>query len=154
MIDIKEGDVFRWYYKNDTEYRASCGGGTAYWCMDNKCVFKDGELCDTYWIGPYQNGYSSNTRILDPAKVDLELICNLNDVEIIREYEIEDYDNVYNLSYQKGCYPLYAVDAGATKSNNALRTKYLRKIQEAESNKRSAEYDIEYYNRLILELEG
>ena len=147
-MKIKEGDVFRWYYKNDEEYRASCGGGTAYWCMDNKCVFKDGKLCDTYWGGPYGN----NTRILDPLKVDLEFICNLKSVKTINIYEVEDYDVVYNLSYQKGCYPLYVTDVNANKSNKALLTKYNRKIEEAQSTKRGAELDIEYYGRLIQEL--
>lgn len=27
---MKEGDIYKWYYKNDSEYRAKCGGGTAF----------------------------------------------------------------------------------------------------------------------------
>lgn len=151
---MREGDIYKWYYKNDSEYRAKCGGGTAYWCMDNCCVVKSGELVDTYWAGVHPDRFSSNSTILDPEKVDLEFICNLNDIEFIKEYQIEDYDKVYNLSHQKGCYKVFAIDKGAQVSKKALRAKYHKLLVEAEYQKRSAEWDIERYRNLILELDN
>ena len=152
MSELKEGDVYKWYYKDDLEYRRKCSGGTAYWCMDNKCIVRSGELVDTYWDGVDLSRLSSNSKFLNPDKVDLEFICNVNDVEFIKKYEIEDYDRVYNLSYQKGCYPCYAVDKGVGTSNKALLVKYKRALEEAESNKRSSEWDIERYTKLINEI--
>lgn len=148
---MREGDIYKWYFKNDAEYRAKCGGGTAYWCVDNRCVMKNGKLVDTYWDGVKRASSSSN--ILDPEKVDLEFICNLNDIEFIKEYQIEDYDKVYNLSHQKGCYKVFAINKGAQISNKALRIKYQKLLEQAEYQKRSAEWDIERYTKLLEELE-
>lgn len=150
---MKEGDVFRWYYKNDTEYRASCGGGTAYWCMDNQAIVRSGELVDTYWDGVDLNRLSSNSKFLDLDKVDLKFVCNVNDVKFIEKWQTEDYDTVYNLSHQKGSYKCYAVDRDATVSNKALRAKYQRELEKAESDKRCAEWDIERYTKLLSELQ-
>lgn len=150
-MNIKEGDVFRWYYKNDEEYRKK-NTGTAYWCMDNQCVVRSGELVDTYWDGVDLTRLSSNSSFLSLDKVDLKFICNINDVEFIKEYQIEDYDKVYNLSHQKGCYKVFAIDKGAQVSNKALLIKYYRLLEEAQYQKRSAERDIERYTNLIEEL--
>jgi hypothetical protein len=142
---LREGDVFCWHYKNDEEYRKQHQqSGTAYWCLDNKCVVVDGELQDTYWSGPKETQFRSNDRILDIDKVDLEFICNVNDVEVIEKWQTEDYDKVYNLSYQKGCYKLFAIDKDAKPSNKALIAKWERKLEEAESDKRSAEFNIKW----------
>lgn len=151
MNNLKEGDIYKWYYKNDAEYRRN-NSSTAYWCMDNRCVVRDGELVDTYWSGVDSEYPSSNSHYLDPDRVDLEFICNVNDVEFIKKWETEDYDKVYNLSHQKGCYPCFAIDKGAQVSNKALRTKYQGLVEKAESTKRGAEWDIEYYSKLIEEL--
>ena len=150
MSELKEGDVYKWYYKDDLEYRRKCSGGTAYWCMDNKCIVRSGELVDTYWDGVKRASSSSN--ILDPEKVNLEFICNLSDIEFIKEYQIEDYDKVYNLSHQKGCYKVFAIDRDAQISNKALRAKYSKLLEQAEYQKRSAEWDIERYTKLIDEI--
>ena len=152
-ISIREGDVFRWYYKNDTEYRASCGGGTAYWCMDNQAIVRNGELVDTYWDGIQMVRLPSNSIYLKLGKVDLEFVCNVNDVKFIEKWQTEDYDTVYNLSHQKGSYVCYAVDKNANVSTKALRIKYQLKLEEAESDKRCAEWDIERYTKLLSELQ-
>ena len=135
---MREGDVYKWYYKNDAEYRRN-NSSTAYWCMDNRCIVRNGELVDTYWDGVDLIRLSSNSSYLNPDKVDLEFICNVNDVEFIKKYEIEDYDRVYNLSYQKGCYPCYAVDKGAEVSSEALKKKYINEYSKVLSEKEYAE---------------
>ena len=77
---MKQGDVYHWYFKNDNEYRAK-NQSTAYWCMDNKCfVTEDGELVDTYWTGVDATHISSSSSYLNSNRVELEFICNLNDV--------------------------------------------------------------------------
>lgn len=152
-ISLREGDIYKWYYKNDAEYRQK-SPSTAYWCMDNMAVVHNGNLIDTYWL------YMDKERIVESSschyvgvdKVDLGFVCNLNDVRFIDKWQIDDYDKVYDLSRQKRCYPLYAVDKDAQVSDKALRTKYEKLLYDAYSEKRSAEYIIEYYSKLIEEL--
>ena len=128
---MKDGDVFRWYYKNDAEYRQKhSGSGTAYWCMDNQCIYRGGRgLIDTYWTGldgKYSSGCEKHVRL---EEADLEFVCNLNDVEFIWEQSKDEYDNVYNLSYQKGSYKAFAVDRGVGKSKKAILAKKNWRLQ-------------------------
>lgn len=153
MKDIKDGDVFRWYYKDDTAYRARSPNGTAYWCLDNQCVFKDGELYDTYW-NLWPERFSDSTKFIDMEKVDLEFVCNLFDIDYISKWQIEDYDNVYNLSSQKGCHSCYAIDKGVQPSNKALLVKYKKNLESALYDKSSAERRIESLIKDIAKLEA
>lgn len=157
-MNIREGDVFRWYYKNDSEYREK-NRTTAYWCLDNQCVAINRDDCiyllDTYWCGLEPKLIGQNDTVLDPEKVDLEFICNTNDVIGLHSWEVEDYDVVYNLSYQKGCYKEYATDAEAYKrgsSKNAVLKKLEKQLQRAHEDLRSAQWSIERINKEIEEL--
>ncbi len=151
---MKEGDVYRWFYKDHSNYIQE-HPSTAYWCMDNRCVVVDGQLYDTYWCYWDKEGVKvtgSNCKWIDPDKVDLEFICNINEIKYIDKWQLEDYDKVYNLSYQKGCYPLYAVDKDADVSKVAVRKKYENLLYEAYQKQRCAEYDIEHYSNEIEKL--
>lgn len=97
-------------------------------------------------------GSTSYLRNVDPDKVDLEFICNTNEIKYIDKWKLEDYDKVYNLSYQKGYRPIYAVDKGAEVSKKALKNKYQRLLEEAYQKQRSAEFDIERYSDEIEKL--
>lgn len=127
MTNIKDGDVFRWYYKDDSAYRSKCPNGTAYWCMDNQCfaTIRDGVtyLIDTYWAHYGCEYIGNEVKIVDIERVDLEFICNLNEIEWVSEYYIQDYDKVYNLSRQSRSYKHYAVDKGAQPSKAAILKK-------------------------------
>lgn len=156
---MKEGDVYHWSYKDNLEYhKKHAGSGTAYWCLDQKAFVKEenGEiyLIDTYWQSYDQKYIGSSSHCLDINNVTLEFICNLNDIRFIRDYEKEDYDVVYNISRQKGCYPVYAVDRNAQVSNKALIKKYQYALENAKSDLKSAQRDIEHYTKLISELEN
>ena len=160
-MEIKDGDVFRWRYKEDEAYRAKCPNGTAYWCMDQQCVAieRNGEirLVDTYWNGPDPQHIriSDSTHFVDTDKVDLEFICNSNDVIGLHSWEVEDYDVVYNLSWQKGCHKEYATGAEAYKrgpSKNAVLKKLEKQLQRAHEDLRSAQWSIERINKEIEEL--
>ena len=161
MIDIKQGDVFKWYYKNDEEYRRSKPNGTAYWCMDCQAVAIEynGEivLVDTYWTGVDPNliRISDSTHFVDPDKVTLEFICNTNDVQGLHSWEVEDYDVVYNLSWQKGCYKEFATDAEAYKkgpSKKAVLRKLQNQLHKANEDLRSAQFSVERIEKEIEDL--
>jgi len=151
---MKNGDVFRWYFKNDTEYRAKhAGSGTAYWCLDNQCVYWEGiGLVDTYWSGLSGQYLSSHATILGEEKIDLEFVCNLDDVEFIHKSETDEYDKVYNLSHQHGCYPHFAVDKGVGKSKKAILEKKRSEIRQAEDEIRYLQNKVKWLTEEIEEL--
>lgn len=157
MNQIKDGDVFRWYYKDDDAYRARSPNGTAYWCMDNQCyaTIRDGVtyLVDTYW-SDYGSEYLGNVTFVDVDRVDLEFVCNLNGVEFIADYYVRDYDKVYNLSRQKQCYKKYAIDKGAQVSNEALKKKYVNEYNHLHFEKEYAERRMLWLSDKIDELEA
>ena len=150
---MNECDVYHWHYKDHEEY-CKRNQSTAYWCLDRKAVVHNGELVDTYWVYLDKEGIriSGNSNRVNPENVELKFICNLNDVKIINKWEKDDYDKVYDLSYHKGCCEVYAIDKDAEVSNTALCKKYNSLLEKAYSDKRSAEYDIDYYSKLIKEL--
>lgn len=156
MIGIKDGDIFKWYYKDDSAYRSKCPNGTAYWCMDNQCfaTIRDGVtyLIDTYWAHYGCEYIGNEVKIVDVERVDLEFICNLHEIEWISEYYIQDYDKVYNLSRQKHCYKHYAIDKGAEPSKAAILKKLKEQLQRAHEDLRSAEWTITRINEQIEEL--
>lgn len=154
---IRDGDIFRWKYKDDEAYRAKLSGsGTAYWCLDQQCFATERSgviyLIDTYWTDYSAEYLGSETNYVNPDKVDLEFICNLKDVEFIHEYEMNDYDKVYNLSRQKNCYKKYAIDKGAQPSKAAVLKKLEGQLQRAHEDLRSAEWSIERISKQIEEL--
>lgn len=155
MTELKEGDVYRWYYKNDAEYRLN-NSSTAYWCMDNQCIVHNDKLIDTYWLYMDKERIvdSSNCRYLDVDKVDLTFVCNLNDVRFVDKWQIDDYDKVYDLSRQKSCYPLYAVDKDAEVSNEALKKKYLNEYKDRLSEKEYAERRLTWLDGELSRLDG
>lgn len=148
---MKNGDVCRWYYKNDEEYRKQ-HPSTAYWCMDNLCVFVDGKLYDTYWCYGLEI-FNSSCKVLDVDRVDLEFVCNLQNTKFIHKSEADEYDTVYNLSYMKGCKECYAVDKDATKSNEAIKRKILKKILDCRAEITYLERQIEWQEKQLEELE-
>ncbi len=152
---MKDGDVYLWQFKNDLDYRKSCGGGTAYWCLDQQAVVVDGELMDTYWVYWDKEGVKcgSTNSVVNPEKADLQFVCNINEIEYISKWQIEDYDKVYDLSYQKNCYPLYAIDKGAKPSKKALIKKNQKLLEEAKYRLNSAMWDIARYENELRELE-
>lgn len=157
-MNIRNGDVFRWYYKDDKEYRSKCPNGTAYWCMDNQCYATERSgtiyLVDTYW-SDYGSEYIGNeVKLVDVDKVDLEFVCNLYEIEFIADYYVQDYDKVYNLSRQKGCHKRYAKDTGAEFSNEALKKKYISEYNHLHSEKEYAERRMLWLSDKIDELEA
>lgn len=152
--EFKNGDVFSWKFKNDEEYRKKlAGAGTAYWALDQQCVYIDGKFWDTYkgrWDG---TTFSGDKRLLNIEDIDLEFKCNLNNVREISKFEIEDYDIVYDCSYHKNLNKLYFVDVDAKPSKKALISKYERKIARLESDIKVLQYDLEQVRKDLLELQ-
>jgi len=162
-MNIKDGDVFFWSWKHNDQLKINAG--TQYWCMDQQCVaIFEGDklhLVDTYNYDQYKKGplfapqgfYGEFTKYLDISLIDLTFKCNTSEIKLIQEYDTQDYDVVYNLSYQKNCRKMYAVDKVAEKSKEAILEKLRGKLKDAEYKKKSAEWNIESLVKEIKELE-
>lgn len=161
-MSIKDGDYFNYSWK--------IGRGPSsdsYWCRDRRCVARDDGnggilIIDTYNYWPFKDGQLNEdiftlegldreySKYIDTEAFDLEFICNLNDYMFIAEYDKEDYDEVVFVGYQ--CTKKWAVLKGANKSKTAMIRKFEYKLEQAECDKRSAEWEIEYCKKKIAEI--
>lgn len=137
-MNIKIKDVYKFQYNVESLKNISY----PYHCFDGMLVVKDTTsgllLVDTYWNS--DNKYFTLQEALE--KGTLEYICNLDDVEYIKEYELNYYDDedIINLSYQHSSYARYAILKGVKKSKNkmmrVLKDKLSSKTNQIESLKR------------------
>lgn len=77
MNEIRDGDVFRWRYKEPPSGRFV---SDPYWAKSCIAIAKKGRLVDTYWGGDFQD--SAYWRFEDAIeKLDLTFLGNLDDYE-------------------------------------------------------------------------
>ncbi|MCK5600288.1 hypothetical protein KAR91_00285 [Candidatus Pacearchaeota archaeon] len=91
MNKMKEGDIFRWSYKEPIE-------SYAYHCKSRIAIFNGERLVDTFW------GYGDNTYWAEEDAIDklnLVYVENMSNLECINEYEIKNYDpeDIINLNH-------------------------------------------------------
>lgn len=157
-MSIKPGDVFRfsWHYDESKQHTDRM------WCFDGKLVAHqagDGILLvDTYWDGG-QRVHSDAGKRFTPEEAfkagSLEFICNLNDVEPVKDYECRWYDkeDLFDLSYQHRCYGRYMKRKGAKKSKEAMRRALAEDRREVEENLRAAVHKLEWIARSLQQIE-
>ena len=139
---IKEFDVFdfRWFPKKEQ------GWDSRTHCFDGQLVakkYKEGgiKLVDTYW--------SSNSKYftLDDVlqKGDLFYRCNLTELENVSSDCSDYYDqkDIFNLSYQSGCYVDWKKRKGAKKSKEVMLESLERKMKKLKWELESTARDIE-----------
>jgi len=113
-VELREGDVYQFHYSDDVRQKWRTD---PYWCFDGQVVVRSGELCDTYW------GFSAGEpRVVRPDEGAMTFICNLGDVRDVKEYETRHYAeaDVFNLSYQHGCYKRFAVRKDASRNQDRM----------------------------------
>lgn len=143
-IAPKDGDVYRFAYNQEQYERAR---GDLRWCFDGQLVYRDGLLCDTYWG---LNWRGDNGRSFTVAKAQsqgiLEFVCNLNDVEKIREDEYQLYadGDTFNLSHQHGCYKHYVKRRGARKDKERMLAAVHQKVTDARNDVERAVRNLEH----------
>lgn len=131
-MTIHENNVYRFTWKPE-EYKRRLDPN---WCWDGQLVvFKNSQselmLYDTYWCKPEKS--FTLEEILKMGNI--KLICNLNDVEIVPETILKYYDDadIFNLSYQHGCYKKYVLRKGAQKSQKKMIQTLRNQIQGLEN---------------------
>lgn len=143
---MRNGDVYRFSY-TDTS-----GMHMPYHCFDGQLVAfeqSDGSflLRDTYWLHDFKERSDTRTFTEADAKAEGELVfvCNLNDVQKIKKHDADYYDDgdLFNISYQHGCYPCMALRKGAAKSPEKMLRVIEQRTAEARRNIESAQREIE-----------
>lgn len=151
-IELREGDVYHWRY-TDARLKRFTLGGDPYWCTDQQAVVRDGKLLDTYW----SFGRCGDSRVIDPADVDLTFVCNINDVREVRhESETKPYgeSDVFNLSYQHGCYKKFAVRKGAERSADRMLREIAAKVEALNSDITFAKRNLEHLAEMRAQVEA
>jgi len=140
---MKERDYYSFRY--NTEYTQNAF--EPYHCFDGRLIAKKDSsgriiLVDTYWISS-----SNRTFTWKEAKTQgsLEFICNLNNVDDTHEGNLIYYSDrdIFDLSYQHGCYKKYAIRKGADRSKTKILSVLKNKITDAEWKIASSKREIE-----------
>lgn len=132
-MELKVNDVYKFWYNE--EWREKIFDPN--WCFDGQLIVKqnrNGELFleDTYWYGSGENKCFTLEQALERGV--LIFVCNLNDIELIKENELNYYadDDIFNLSRQHGCYKEFYKRKGTEKSSDKMEEVLKYKIQEIE----------------------
>lgn len=147
---LKVNDVFSFRY-NESESKKMF---EPYHCFDGTLIVKEtsnGELLlqDTYW------GSCSDSRVfaIDQAneKGELTFVCNLNEVQEIKEYEQEYYadEDLFILRIHAGYRNKFLLKKDAIRSKDKMIESLNKKLSEAEYDKNKAERNIAKYTRKI-----
>lgn len=148
-IKPRDGDVYRFVYSQAEWERArsGLGHGDLNWAFDGQLIYRDGLLCDTYWGLDWRGDTGRRFHVAEAvAKGKLTFVCNINDVETIRDYEYELYaeSDAFNLCHQHGCYKHFVKRKGAKRDPERMRAVVERKVAEARSAVDSAIRQLEY----------
>lgn len=136
---LKEGDVYRFRYSDEVRKQWRTDPN---WCFDGQLEVKNGKLVDTYWRS------SGDARVVKLTEGAFVFVCNLNDVREIRESETLQYDeaDVFNLSYQHGCYRRFVVRKDAKPSAE-------RMLEEVRKKQAEVRAEIDYAIRTLGDLD-
>ena len=138
MNNFKEGDFYRWSFKDEYTKGKSYEG--LYWCKSQIAYFNGDYLYDTYWLSN-----NSNYEI-DLDKVDLVFMGNIHDYEKTHASNKQYYDpnDILDISH-----PNNRIDdslficKGAKKSKEIMLARLQEQIKkeqyEIDSHKRSLE---------------
>lgn len=144
--DWREGDVFFWRYQKDI------GNYTEqYWCCARKAIVQGGLLGDIYWsyIDGHTVSFHGDRPLWTPDKAEkyltLEFKGNLDEFDVIADYARSMYDDadILDLRHANSSQTQVYLRKGARRSRSAMLVEVNSKIEKAESDIRSANWQIE-----------
>jgi len=135
--EVEEGDIFFWSWKEDFSRQ-----NDGYWCKSRKAIADTADsIHDNFWFSSV-DGF----RITENNKYKVDLIYkgNLKDFKIVHKNDYEKYaeKDIIDMRNSNGCKDIY-VRKDAKYSDQKILEKLNACISEAESNLRSATYDLE-----------
>ena len=152
-MELKLNDVYKFNYNIIWSRKIF----EPYWCFDGQLIVRkrNGKLYleDTYWFSGENRTFTLEEAL---EKGNLTFVCNLDDVKECRECDIQYYDDkdIFNLSYQKGCYKKYCIRKGAKRSADKMKTVLNEKIAESKRKIEWENFDIEKYKEKLQEVEN
>jgi hypothetical protein len=131
MSAIKDGDIFRWRYKD--EKPEHLGAYRRYHCKSQIAVAKDGQLVDTFW-----GGSASDSAWWTYAEAETGLVLthlgNFSELEKKPEYMAAYYDaaDIVNLNHSNSSRDNFYTRKGAQRSKDKMRATLAERIATTE----------------------
>lgn len=146
---MREGDIYRWSYVepgDDRDYGR-------YHCCSRIAVITKGRLRDTFW-SLASDGRSFGLDEL--SKLNLTYVANFEDLERHPEWQVDYYDDadIVNLNHSNSTRDNFYIRKGAKRSPTKMLAVARRKIEECESNIRSANWTMEKLRAAINRIEA
>lgn len=148
-MQIKEGDVFRWRYREPGDDR-SYG---RYHCCSLIAVMKDGRLSDTYWGG------RSDDRSFGPDElplIELTHLGNFSDLERAGEWMADYYEaaDIVDLNHANSSRNNFYLRKGAKRSATKMLEMARHKLERSESEEKTAARRASDYRAAIAKIEA
>lgn len=157
-MNIKLSDVYRFRYSEEFLKNKVFD---FHWCFDGQLVVKENKnglyLQDTYWgFDSFANDGRKFTLEEALEKGTLTFVCNLDDVEkcTVDSFCYYSDDDLFDLSYQSGCYKKYCIKKGAKKSAEKMKAVLTGKIENTEYDIKWATSNLERYKEKLQEVEN
>jgi hypothetical protein len=155
--DWREGDVFFWRYQNETgDYTQK------YWCCARKAIVRGDFLGDIYWsyIDGHTVSFHSGSRWWSRADAEklltLDFKGNLDEFDVIADYDRSMYDDadILDLRHSNSSKKQVYLRKGAKRSQAAMLAEVNYKIEKAESEIRSANWQLERLSKEKAKIEA
>lgn len=152
-IALKEGDVYRWSYREP----GNDGAWGRYHCCSNIAIVRGGRLRDTYWqIG---GNFPHDCRSFgeeDLPRISLTFLANLSDLEKRIEYEADYYSDadIVDLNHPNSTRGNFYLRKGAVRSAEKMLKIARRKLEDSLSNERMAARKSEQLREAIASIEA
>lgn len=153
-IAMKEGDIFRWCYREPSEDNGAWG---RYHCCSRIAFFRNGRLRDTFWM--VGDSFGSDGRSFgsdDLPRLELTFVGNFSDLEKAPEYQADYYADadIVNLNHSNSTSGNFYLRKGAVRSAQKMLEVAQRKLEQSQSDERRAARKSEELHAAISRIEA
>jgi hypothetical protein len=145
---LREGDVYRWRYRDPKADGHPYG---SYHCCSCIAIVQRGTLKDTFWQigGSFSDGRSF--ALEDLHKLELTLLGNLSHLVLAKEYEADYYDDadIVDLNHSNSTRGNFYLRNGAKRSRGKMEAVARQRLAEAESDLHTAQRRMDEINQII-----
>ena len=152
-VQFRENDVFNFRYKPDEAKKRF----EPYHCFDGTLVVKKYSagfyLVDTYWSSGDSRTFTPDEAI---EKGELTFLCNLEEMDDIKEMETLYYDDadIVKMHIHAGYRSRFLIKKGTQRSQAKMLQSIKQKIEDEHSKIRSAENSLKWHNETLLKIEA
>lgn len=130
-INLREGDVYRWRYREPGDDRAY----GRYHCCSCIAIVKDGILRDTYWQVGQSISDGKWFSAEAASRLELTHLGNMADLEKVSEHQADYYDDadIVDLNHPNSTRGNFYLRKGAKRSQDKMLTIARQRLAEANS---------------------